>query len=151
MPRVYFQHFAFEPESAGQFYETIGRVVILWGRLEAIIDTTILTILDHPEATMKRPDEMPLAFKKKMRLWNKVFKQEAIVQQFKDRALKFSKSAKPIARKRNDLIHAAIGEFSPQEQERVTAELIKHKGPNTTLQVFDLVQSEVVPENRTGS
>lgn len=143
MPTIYFQHFTYEPANAAAFYETLGRVVVLWGRLEAVIDTTLLHILAHPEAMFQPPKEMPLAFKLKMQLWNRVFNQEPLVARFQKRALQFAKMAKPISDKRNYLIHAAIGEFNPERPDHVIAEVLKPKGPDTMLHTFKLMQSEL--------
>ena len=143
MGTIYFQHSLGESEEEQAFYRALGRNVIMWGRLEACITSTILWTVHHAQATIPPPDEMPIAFKRRIEVWKKVFKNEALVAPaHKDRALKFAAEALLLSKKRNAIMHASIGRYS-WELEGSSARSFQHKGPKTLVRDFHVLTSDL--------
>ncbi len=110
--KIYLSHFPFEPPGAAAFYESLGRNVVLWGRFEYTIDSTLRNILDHPDCTIKIPNQgMPVSFKRKIEFWKRLHKHEGFLSERRDRALQFAANAAILRKKRDTAIHSMIGHF----------------------------------------
>jgi len=144
MLKLYLAHFPHEPESATGFYEALGRNVVLWGRMEHIIDNTMLRILSHPDCKTKLPKEgMPASFKRKMQLWKRMFKNETFLAKHFPRALGFAADVSGLRHKRNDFIHAMIGRFEAGQNAGAKADRFTHKPEATYITEFRLLASEL--------
>ena len=110
-PKIYFKHFLFDSPKTHEFYEAIGRNVVVWGRFEATMDDAILRIMHH-RAALSAPQVVPTSFKKKIDLWKRLFKTEPMVQGCREDALKMASDALTLFKRRNELIHASIDSFT---------------------------------------
>jgi hypothetical protein len=70
------QPFAEDPRMAAVYYAAVGRLLMLWGRLERHVDTLLLLAASLPEAASLRermPDAVPVSMKLKAATWRRAF------------------------------------------------------------------------------
>ena len=97
-----------DPEFAPFFYESIGRVAVLWGHFEFTLDSLLrmaIEIVEHREGTRA---EMQLSFNRKTEKLRELYSSS---QTFKDKsaAMKtFTKDADEAALDRNLIIHSNL-------------------------------------------
>jgi hypothetical protein len=102
--------FLSEPQGAAAYYESMGRVVALWGRFESHFGHDLLTI-----TTLKGGNKLltpfPRAFQKKIDAWKMCFDRVKVLKPYKKVAREFAALVKPIARKRNIVAHGSFWTF----------------------------------------
>jgi hypothetical protein len=100
--------FESEPEFAPFFYESIGRVAVLWGHFEFTLDSLLrmaIDIVEHREGTIA---EMQLSFTRKTQRLRELYSSS---QTFKDKSEAmnaFTKDADETALERNLIIHSNL-------------------------------------------
>ena len=111
-PKIFFEHFGNEPADAAKFYELIGRVIVVWGRIEATMDHALLEVMHHKSCVGgRRP--ISNAFTAKMDCWEEVFRSEPMVADCRENALSLVADARELHEARNRLIHASLNHLQP--------------------------------------
>lgn len=111
-PRIFFKHFDNEPADAAKFYELIGRIIVVWGRIEASMDNALLEIMHHRAAIGER-QPVTNNFTHKMKCWKAVFESEPMVADCREDALGLVPVATSLHEARNRLIHGSLDHLQP--------------------------------------
>ena len=130
MPTIYLRQFPNDTDETRAFYELIGRIIVLWGRLESTMVDIMWQSINHPMARFPKPKEMPVSLKRRLNLWKDIFRNEPLVGKHRDHAIQLAADVKRLSNQRHALIHASIGTFEGPETGAV-ATLLSHKGPDT--------------------
>ena len=108
--------FADDPPNVEAYYAAIGRIVVLWGRFEQMLEQTISMMGHVPDAvTPQKP--MPVAFKSKLGLLKELCRDTPSLNYIHDDARVFASAAAILAPRRNELTHANWQGFSHNASE----------------------------------
>ncbi|WP_141701247.1 hypothetical protein [Methyloceanibacter methanicus] len=141
MFKLYLKPFGTEPPDAPEFYELFGRCAVLWGRLDSTLEYVLVELAALPSAADIRPREIPVSFKRKIKLWRKLYQTLPEVSGRQSRALKFADDAVALSQKRNPLIHAVIG-FSGSDT-AASGIHYKQDGPRTLYRRFKVEKKDL--------
>ena len=130
--------FAKDPPGSSRYYESIGRVMAMWGFFETHFESDLIQIANVPDA---QPlfSPFPRMPKGKLEAWRKAFETVKILGPYKDAASEWADRVEPIAEKRNVVAHGSFHGFcsaSPLIAEFVRIKWVGKK-PN---QQFGLVR-----------
>ena len=114
-----FQHgnpFADDPPDADTYYAAIGRIVVMWGRFEQMLEQTISMMGHVPDAvTPQKPP--PIAFGRKLDRLKKLCRDTPSLNCVHDDARVFASAAAILAPRRHGLTHANWQGFSRNTSE----------------------------------
>ncbi|MCH9049563.1 MAG: hypothetical protein IIA72_00515 [Proteobacteria bacterium] len=97
--------FANDPPDANVYYAAIGRIVVLWGRFEQMLEQTISMMGQVPNAvTPQKPP--PVAFMRKLDRLKELCRDTPSVNHIHDDARAFASAAAILAPRRHGLTHA---------------------------------------------
>ncbi|MEX2202400.1 MAG: hypothetical protein WD711_13455 [Dongiaceae bacterium] len=108
MFKVYLDPFDGEPDDADEFYALVGRCTILWGHVDTTVEGMLSYLMDIPSAAEVREPEIPISFKRKMRLWRKAYNRMPELADAKSAAIKFANEAARLSEQRQTIIHSTI-------------------------------------------
>lgn len=108
--------FADDPPDADAYYAAIGRIVVLWGRFEQMLEQTISMMGHVPDAVtpQKRP---PVAFVRKLDRLKELCRDTPSLNYIHDDARVFASAAAILAPRRHGLTHANWQGFSRNASE----------------------------------
>jgi hypothetical protein len=125
-----------EPENADAFYAAAGRFLMLWGRFETALDSTLQCILlmEGGETYLRSSgDRFPREMRRKAAVWRAAFKGMAALAPWRAEALKIMTTATALHRNRTILVHAMWAGFEPGEPLAVRLMLRRYDGAQVTL------------------
>ncbi len=108
--------FADDPSDADAYYAAIGRIVVIWGRFEQMLEQTISMMGHVPDAvTPQKP--MPVAFGRKLDRLKELCRDTPSLNYIHDDARVFASTAAILAPRRHGLTHANWQGFSRNASE----------------------------------
>ena len=93
-----------DPPDADAYYAAIGRIVVLWGRFEQLLEQTISMMGRAPDAVS--PKAPPVAFTAKLVRLKELCRDTPSLNHIHEDARVFASAAAILAPKRNGLTHA---------------------------------------------
>lgn len=97
--------FADDPPDADTYYAAIGRIVVIWGRFEQMLEQTISMMGRVPDAVTPQ-ESPPVAFKQKLDRLKKLCRDTPSLNCVHDDARAFASTAAILAPRRHGLTHA---------------------------------------------
>jgi len=106
-----------DPSDAVQVYTALGRMLVQWGRLEAIFNGVLLNILRMPEAAFLMGRSLtgpllPRPLEQRRLLWLRAFRSMPALNGYEEHAKVVDDMLSDLAAERNLLIHAFWQNFS---------------------------------------
>lgn len=127
--------FADDPPEAGDYYEALGRAMVLWGRFENHFSNCIMLIRTTPEGRAIEL-EHPISWKKRAAFWRKAFNTLPDLAKWKDHALKLISDAMSVAQERHIITHGDWGEFISNDPPTVQVKMWRHKQDDLLIQTY---------------
>lgn len=108
------------PPSVEPLFTAIGRAIFSWGVFETQLDFGLMTILQLPSAEPIRPklkssEPIPVAFKQKVKIWRKTFRNIPELEKYQDSGLELIDRAKLLAGRRDAIVHGNWNDFRDEE------------------------------------
>lgn len=127
-----------DPPDAEIYYNLLGKILVLWSRLENSLGHALLSICNSPYAENFRPKEMPIAFKKKVTLWRLLFSKIDELASMKRAAIELIEDATDTAHDRHVLVHGHFDRFTKATPLTARFVHIKHKRNNAHLYNYEI-------------
>jgi hypothetical protein len=125
-----------DPENADAFYAAAGRFLMLWGRFETALDSTLQSIFlmeeGKPYLTVSG-GRFPGEMRRKAAVWRAAFKGMAALEPWRAEALKIMTTATALHRNRSVLVHSVWAGFEGGEPLTVRMVLQRYKGDRVML------------------
>jgi hypothetical protein len=127
--------FARDPPYAIDFYEAIGRIVVLWGRLEMHLDAVLQMTLNI--ARLHGIDEpMAVALKRKTELFRRVCSQCSVLSDRSEVVTKLMNDINETGDDRNKLIHSNVNDFDDGPPPRLILKNISYRHGNIVIRTI---------------
>ena len=105
-----------DPPDADAYYAAIGRIVVLWGRFEQMLEQTISMMGQMPDAAIPQKSP-PGPFTDKLRRLKELCRDTPSLKYIHDDAREFASAAAILAPRRHGLTHANWQGFNPNATE----------------------------------
>lgn len=138
--------FGRDPSGASQFYETTGRVLMLWGRLESALDALRQNIVHSPQAATIRNSERvlaPVSMGRRLRLLHRCFTEIHELASHKEAAVQLIGAIRDAYEDRVALVHSAWNGFVSTDPLTLEAKQISHKGGTITFKTYRITLNQL--------
>jgi hypothetical protein len=136
-----------DPPRAGELYEAVGRYIRVWSHLEDHFSSVLISMLHHRMVVplmdqLKLDKEGPVSFKRKLKLWRRLWCNVPAFVKFSDAALEFATAIGNANDDRNTLLHNAWQEFTDENALAVRSSswLLRERKLTTRRVSFNLAQ-----------
>lgn len=121
------------PADQGQwaFYTRLGVVTVLWASIETCVDHTNWIVLWAIPESRTIAEELPVSFKPKIRFFEDIHRELAVLKPYRDEGLWIAEAAKRLVGRRHDLLHG----LSAYRDGRYRFQRARYKGDTLHLQV----------------
>lgn len=130
--------FSHDPPNAGEYYEALGRAMVLWGRFENHFSNCIMLIRTMPEGKAIE-EEHPISWKKRAAFWRKAFNTIPALAKWKDHALRLISDAMTVAQDRHIVTHGDWGKFTSADPLTAEVKMWRHKKGHINIQTYGVL------------
>lgn len=132
------QPFMDDPPDAETYFTALGRALVLWGRFESHLDFALVSLTLLPEGKPYKPEQMPVPFTKKAKLWKRIFRDVDRLAPMREQARLLISDAIQAAKDRNILAHGHWNGFLKSDLLTARVRHTRRKGSKMVINDYEI-------------